>query len=226
MTEQQKEIIKKALLTIERHELKMWKTVNCIDITPSPEYVKAMDKLLKKEKKMQRQFFKNKKRKLLTILIAALLIFSSIFSVSAIREPIIEYVKNVYEKFTHFFFDKEPGTLFSDIEDEYIATWLPNSYSLTSCIKLPADIRYQWDNEDSFIKFDQSILGIDSVHLNTEKENYTCLDFNNQLYYYNKSNQTYFFIWTTDDYAFNLTCSESVGWDNILKILENIKPVK
>jgi hypothetical protein len=226
MTEQQKEIIKKALLTIERHELKMWKAVNCIDITPSPEYVKAMDKLLKKEQKMHRQFFKNKKRKLLTILIAALLIFSSIFSVSAIREPIIEYVKKVYETFTHFFLDEEIPNTKSSIKTEYSVTWLPDEYIKNLDINQEAYIQHGWNKNEAYLIFTQHINGVDSIHLNTEQNAFSILEIGNQLYYYNNFDGNYFIIWTTDDYAFSLKCSESVGWDNILKILENIKPVK
>ena len=130
----------------------------------------------------------------------------------------------VYEDFTHFFFEEDIKKDLPAIETEYQVTWLPDQYTFTSNKRSPAYVSYQWNQGENYITFNQSILGTNSIHLNTEKENCTILEFNNQLYYYNKSGQMYFIIWTNDDYAFNLACSEAVGWDNVLKILESIKP--
>mgnify|MGYP003309236791 CR=1 FL=1 len=104
MTNQQIKILKESLLLIEQQELETLKNLTTEKISPSPAYCKNMERLIQKEKSWRWSLVKTKKRRLLTIIIAALLIFSSIFSVSAIREPIIEYVKSVYEEFTHFFF--------------------------------------------------------------------------------------------------------------------------
>ena len=72
--------------------------------------------------------------------------------------------------------------------------------------------------------FTQKVIGIDSLHLNTESENYALLERNGQEYYYYQTQNTYFFIWTIDNYSFNLAC-ENMEIDDVLKILDNIQPV-
>ena len=225
MTEHQIQLIKDALLTVERRELKALKNLEGEAFEPSQTYRESMQCLIRKETHWTRPFVRTKKRRILTVLIAALLILSSIFSISAIREPIIEYIKTAYEKFTHFFFEESTSQHVDVIETEYTLQWIPEEYLVISTEKAPTGINYCWKNNTSYISFKQKISGINSLHLNTEKENYTPLERNGQTYYYNKSIDVHCFIWTYDNYAFNLSCSEDIDMDTVLKILDNIQPV-
>ena len=224
MTEHQIQLIKDALLTVERRELKALKNLEGEAFEPSQTYRESMQCLIRKETHWTRPFVRTKKRRILTVLIAALLILSSIFSISAIREPIIEYIKTAYEKFTHFFFEESISQHDDVIETEYTLQWIPEEYLVISAEKAPTGINYCWKKKNSYICFRQKISGIDSLHLNTEKENYTLLERNGQAYYYNQTQNTYFFIWTYDKYTFNLIC-ENIDMDTVLKILDNIQPV-
>ena len=224
MSEHQIQIIKDALLTIERRELKALKSLEGESFEPSQVYRQNMQRLIRKETHWTRPFVRTKKRKFLMVLVAALLILSSLFSISAVREPVIEYIKTTYEKCTHFFFEEKVQQQNDIIETKYILTWIPDEYTLLSSSKTAFDIRYQWTNGKNYIKFNQTSISVDSLHLNTEKENYTLLERNGQEYYYNQTQNTYFFIWTYDNYTFNLIC-ENMEMDTILKILDNIQPV-
>ena len=224
MSEHQIQIIKDALLTIERHELKALKSLEGEGFEPSEAYRQNMQRLIRKETHWTRPFVRTKKRKFLTILVAALLILSSLFSISAVREPIIEYIKSAYEKSTHFFFGEDSSQYADVIETEYMLTWVPDDYTLLSSSKTAFEIRCHWTKGEYYIKLNQSSVGVDSLHLNTEKENYTRLERNGQTYYYNQSIDVYCFIWTIDNYTFNLTC-QNLDMDTILKILDNIQPV-
>ena len=224
MSEHQIQLIKDALLTVERRELEALKSLEGESFEPSQAYHKNIQQLIRKETHWTRPLLRTKKRKLLTILVAALLILSSLFSVSAIREPIIEYIKTAYEKFTHFSFEEEVQQYSDIIETEYSLQWIPEDYLTLLVEKTPNCINYQWEKNNYYIFFTQKIIGIDSLHLNTEKENYTVLERNDQTYYYNQTQNTYFFIWTYDNYTFNLIC-ENMEMDTILKILDNIQPV-
>lgn len=224
MSERQIQIIKDALLTIERRELKALKSLEGESFEPSQAYRRNMQRLIRKETRWTRPFVRTKKRKLLTILVAALLILSSLFSISAIREPIIEYIKEVYEKCTHFFFEEKVQQQNDVIETEYTLQWIPADYLVISVDKVPTSINYRWNKNDSYILFTQKVIGIDSLHLNTEEENYTLLVRNGQEYYYNQTQNTYFFIWSCDNYTFNLSC-ENMEMNDVLKILDNVQPI-
>lgn len=224
MTKHQKEVIAKALLLIEWRELMALKSLEGESFEPSQAYRESMQRLIRKETHWTRPFFRNNKRKALTALIAALLIFASLFSISAIREPIIQYVKTIYEKCTHFCFEEDSAQYETVIETEYKPTWIPKGYQLCIRKKETYEIRSEWKNDNDYIKFTQTPIGVDSLHLNTEAENYSRLERNGKTYYYNQTQNAYFFIWTIDNYAFNLTC-ENLEMDDILKILDSIQPI-
>lgn len=224
MTDQQICLIKDALLTVERCELKVLKSLGGESFEPSQTYCDHMERLIRKETHWTRPFVRNKKRKALTLLIAAALILSTLFSVSAIREPIIQYIKETYEKFTHFFFEENASEYDAIIETEYAPTWIPEDFLEISVVKIPTYVDYQWNENDSSIFFCQKVIGIDSLHLNTEVEIYTPIERNGQTYYYNKSVNVSCYIWTIDNYSFNLTC-ENMAEDDVLKILDSIRPI-
>lgn len=226
MTEHQINLLKDALFELERRELQQLKCVKSDSFEPSDRYQNSMDRLLRKEKRIAWQLIRTKKRKLVALLIAALLIFSLTFSISALRDPIIEYAVSVYETFTHFFFAESPDTNQSPITTEYTLTHLPDDYEESLYLKNEGYIQRQWKKGDAYLSFTQSIKAGSSVHLDTEESPVEMLETENQLYYYTKSKGMYFFIWTTDDYAFHFTCGEEIGWENILSILEGIKPMQ
>ena len=224
MTDRQINLIKDALLTVERRELKALKSLDGEGFEPSQAYCDHMQRLIRKETHWTRPFVRNKTRKTLTLLVAATLIIASLLSVSAIREPIVKYVKTVYEKFTHFFFEEDSSQHGSVITTEYTPTWIPEEYHETSGIKTSLYIKYQWIKNQDRIFFIQKVIGIDSLHLNTEMENYTPMERNGQIYYCNESVDVYCYIWTIDNYAFTLVC-ENMEKDDVLKILDSIQPV-
>ena len=224
MTNRQINLIKDALLTVERRELEALKSLDEESFEPSQAYCDSMQRLIRKETHWTRPFTRNKKRKTMTSILAATLLLALMLSVSAIREPIVKYLKNAYEKFTHFFFEEDSSEYDAIIETVYIPTWTPEKFIETPIVKTSTCISYQWDKNESYIFFSQKVTGIDSLHLNTELEDYTPVERNGQTYYCNESVDVCCFIWTVDSYTFNLTCHK-MEKDDILKILDSIQPV-
>ena len=224
MTNRQINLIKDALLTVERRELEALKSLDEEGFEPSQAYCDSMQRLIRKETHWTRPFTRNKKRKTMTSVLAATLLLALMLSVSAIREPIVKYLKNAYEKFTHFFFEENMSEYDASIETIYIPTWIPEEYLEMSSSKTLNHIKHQWNKKDSYILLSQKVTGIDSLHLNTELENYVPIERNGQTYYCNESVDVCCFIWTVDSYTFNLTCHK-MEKDDILKILDSIQPV-
>jgi len=224
MTEHQKRITKKALLIIEQQELKFLKSES-ENFEPSETYHQNMERLIQQEKQWRNKLIKTKKYKLLTILVAVLLIFSLTFSISAIREPIVEYVVKTYNTYTHLFF-KNNGSPSDKIETKYTLNWIPEDYHLSSSTATASHSQYLWKHENQYISFNQNLLSTTSIHLNTEQNHFSTIQLNDQTYYHKHTNNVYSFLWINENYIFTLSCSEDIGWENILKILENIKPVE
>lgn len=224
MTKQERQLIEDALLTVERRELKILKSLDSGDFEPSQTYRDRMQRLIKKETHWTRPFVRTKTRKTLTLLVAALLLIGSMLSVTAIREPIFKYIRNTYEKFTHFFFEEDSSEYDAIIKTEYAPTYIPKEYLNTSISKTSTHVKYQWNKNNARIFFNQKVIGIDSVHLNTEIENYTPIERKGQIYYCNESIDVCCYIWTIDNYAFSLVC-ENMEKEEALKVLDSIQPV-
>ena len=64
-----------------------------------------MDKLIKSQRKPYWNFISTVSRRAAVIIVAIITLVTAAFSVKAIREPIIKFIKQVYESFTHYSFD-------------------------------------------------------------------------------------------------------------------------
>ena len=96
-----------------------------IDFTFSEKFIKRMDKLIKSQRKPYWNFISTVSRRAAVIIVAIITLVTAAFSVKAIREPIIKFIKQVYESFTHYSFD---GDTVEIITKEYTITQMLDGY--------------------------------------------------------------------------------------------------
>lgn len=96
-----------------------------IDFTFSEKFMKRMDKLIKSQRKPYWNFISTVSRRAAVIIVAIITLVTAAFSVKAIREPIIKFIKQVYESFTHYSFD---GDTVEIITKEYTITQMLDGY--------------------------------------------------------------------------------------------------
>lgn len=76
-----------------------------IDFTFSERFNKRMEKLIRSQKKVYYNFVNTAYKRVAILCVILLTMLTTACSVKAIREPIVNFIKQVYESFTHYSYD-------------------------------------------------------------------------------------------------------------------------
>lgn len=221
-----REMLKRCLFESTLDEIRK---IEAIDYS----FVKASEQLKNKIKNDFETAKQNKKKyypkKIALILVAALTIcFLIMFTVSAqIRTAVIDFFVEVYESFASFFIQNEDGIKNpTTIETEYNARYLTES-GFTQAKKANTSIKIfsTWSKNNSNIYFYQYIIDENDIRSDIEETTYEITYVGEQKVYYTVKNDTYIVIWLAYGYSFNLRCSESLGWEEIQKIITSLEPI-
>jgi len=194
--------------------------------TFSPAFEQRMNRLIRAQSKPYYRFVNTTPKKALLALAAAvLLMITMMFSVSALREPVVRFIVEVYEKFSQVFFQQQEEDYFpATLEVYYTPTWLPEGYLEETDqivdIILRCDHTYVNENRDE-INYRQytittSILSIDTEDVQPKP---VSVNGNEGLYYSNKRIQN--LIWNDGQYGFRL--SGPVPEADLLRMAESLR---
>lgn len=222
MTKLQKAVIKQAFLDVEKMEHRFFDTYP----KPNPaiekeswiETKQIVDDYAVKHQKRTISF----RRRIVIGLITALLIVSTMFSVSAVRKPIIEFFVEIFDEFIHIFADEE---IEPSNNSYYVPEWLPDGYAEKEKMIQDACKSHIWINGENKITFSQYFDNTMDAYLDNEDSDYTTQDISIYTVHYTLKNGVYLCIWANDEYTFMLKCPESVGWDNVVKIISSMQEV-
>ena len=195
---------------------------NSIEYTFSEKFIKKMNKLIKAQKKSYWRFINTTSKRVAIILLSIFTIFSTAFSVKAIREPILNFIKQVYESFTHYSFE---GDTTRTIAKEYIITYIPDGFEQTNKLKNDYSINTTYENPSGdIIEFSQKITekhsGAFKNNENTTISKITVNSIEIELYeWYDIKNA----IWIYDGYHFELNCYGNVDLNTIKEIIQSVK---
>lgn len=190
----------------------------------SERFNKKMDKLFKKiERNCTYPTVKPTKR-IITVLAAILIIFAGLMSVSAIREPIVNFVLEFFEEHIDFGFS---GDISQEIEYEYSFSEIPEGFELVTKTSDYDVIYSEYKNETTGdeIVFTQTItdglsLSIDSEHGNTSVEQIG----ETPVFLYDGIEQDYFQAsWTYETYSLILVYYGDIEKEAFLELVKSIK---
>lgn len=119
------------------------KNENDIEFVFSDRFNKRMAKLINSQKKAYYHLINTAAKRVAIIFILILTMFTTAFSVKAIREPIIEFVKQIYETFIHYSVE---GDTIDKITKEYSLTQLPEGFNRTDIIRTDNTITTIYEN--------------------------------------------------------------------------------
>lgn len=103
-----------------------------INYTFSERFIKKMDKLIRSQKKVYYNFINTVSKRVAIIFLVVVTLFTTACSVKAIREPIVNFIKQVYEAFTHYSFE---GETTDKITREYFIDEIPKGFEQTNKTK-------------------------------------------------------------------------------------------
>lgn len=186
----------------------------------SGKFEKSMNKLIQKNKRIQLSTRKTVTKSLLAAIVAIIVAFVGLMSVSATREPIIEFVKKVFSQFNEITLSKELPPPVETIQTEYTLTNLPEGYEISNYQKSVNSVFIIWTNESGEeITFAQTILN-SNVSIDNE-HTYRELEINGLKAYLSEDEYGCALRWSDGYYCFTIRVPTSIKSD-IIKLQENI----
>ena len=190
----------------------------------SERFNKKMDKLFKKIERNCTYPTVRISKRIITVIAAILIIFAGLMSVSAIREPIVNFIVEKYETFVEFFF---LGDTSEQIEYEYGFSEIPDGFDLVT-EKSDYDVIYsEYRNETTGdeIVFTQTITDGLSLRVDNEHGTITNESINNvEVCVYKHENGKYIQAnWTSQTYSLTLIYYGDIKKDEFLKLIESIE---
>ena len=218
-------IVENALLEASLRRIRLIEAMDYPDIGTDESYDNKIYDLIYGRTKEKKRLPK----RITLILVATLTIcFLIMFTVSAqVRSAVVDFFVEVYETFASFFIEdndinENPTTIEIKYETSYFKE---NSYEKTNQIESKFKIVENWSKNNSTIYFSQYIIETNGIFLDTEDTSYQIKYIGEQKIYYTVKNNIYFIKWLAYGYSFNLRCDESLGWEEIEKIITSLEPV-
>jgi hypothetical protein len=161
------------------------------------------------------------RRHMVAFVAAIIILFASAMSVSAVRAAVFEFITEVYEKFTHIFFNESRSSQdaadgFAIYEPAYISEGFKLVNKNTDGLVL-----LEYEKENDFISYSQQCLENVSININTEGVKLEELEFKGlpAKYYSNQGVQN--LLWYDDKYMYMV--SSTLDRDIVFKIAESVE---
>ena len=195
---------------------------NSIGFTFSERFNKRMAKLIRSQKKVYYNFVNTAYKRVAIICVALLTMLTTACSVKAIREPIINFIKHVYESFTQYSFY---GDTVEIINKEYTITKMLDGYEQIDKLTSDNIIATTYKNElgDTII-FTQMTTEYSIGYLvdNESGEQYTetiaGIEIDFKEWYETKTA-----IWANGGYVFSIDCIGNISFEDIKQIIRTIE---
>lgn len=187
----------------------------------SEKFENSMNKLIRKNNHIRLSTRRTVRRGLLAAIIALIAVFSGLMSVSATREPIVNFVKRVFSDHNEMTMSRNSVLPVDRIETEYTLCDLPEEYELTTYEKDEIGVFSRWKSsvDNSEIVFSQDIL---LVNMSIDNEhNYRETVVNGYTAYLNQYEFNTSLTWTDGTYLFTLNVPNSLNID-ITDLAKNI----
>ncbi len=229
MTNNQIALIKRALLEEELAEMAVIDALPDEEVSFSEKYKTEMHKLLDKYKKRTYNVNRRISKRLVGALAAILIALTLMMSISAIREPIIKFIVNVYDNFISVFIEEDDGAKPPEtIEKIYLPSCEIDGFNFQSTTNYSTIIKTKWINANgNLITLEQLIIKDNyQAFLDNESKNYEITEINSfDIYYINKNNH-YFTVWSNGEYMFKMLFPNTIEFSEIEKSLESMEAVE
>ena len=193
-----------------------------IDFTFSEKFIKRMDKLIRAQRKSYYKFINTAAKRAAVIFAAIITLFTASLSVKAIREPVVRFIKQVYETFIHYTFE---GDTVEIITKEYTITQMLDGYEQFDKLTSENTIATTYKNKlgDTII-FTQMTTEYSIGYFvdNESGEQYTETVDDIEIEY-KEWYDTNTAIWANDGYVFSIDCIGNISFEDIKQIIRTIK---
>ena len=192
-----------------------------IDFEFSERFNKRMTKLINSQKKAYYYLINTAAKRVAIIFVLILTMFTAAFSVKAIREPIIEFVKQIYETFIHYSVE---GDTTDKITKEYTLSKLPEGFDKTDIVRNDYLVTTIYENTSGdIIEFTQATTKYAQIHIDNEKESIYVDKVNDIELNINETLDIKQIFWLKNSYYFDITCYGDISLDTIKQMIISIE---
>ena len=191
-----------------------------IDFTFSEKFIKRMDKLIRAQKKSYYKFINTAGKRVAVIFAAIITLFTASLSVKAIREPVVRFIRQVYETFIHYTFE---GEIQPKIKKEFFIKTLPDGFIQHDKIESDLAITTIYVNDNNTIKFTQQSTNNANHFFDNESGTLTKVTISGINVDIYESENIKHAVWTDEGYFFKLTCIGEINIDSVTMMIESIQ---
>lgn len=220
------EILRKAFDVIALEEAKTLPTPDeCEHITFSAEFEQKMRKLINREKKPYYYLINTVGKRVACIILAALITLTSVtFGVKAIREAVIDFFVETFEKFSIVGFkDEDIPENNKTIETYYAPTYIPEGYEIKMDEKFNLYRSSNYESNTGYIYFTQQLNDIDDSYIDTEQSQYENIMINGYKGIIVLKSASCTIYWNDNKYNFLITMENSWTKEEAIRIAESVK---
>ena len=229
MTNNQIKLLKEALLEEELAEMSVIDALPDEEVVLTEKHQKEIQRLLNKQKKYTRNTNRFIPKRLVGVLAAILITLTLMMSISAIREPVIKFIVNIYGSFISIFVEEDEYTKTPETIDEiYLPSCEIEGFHIQSTKNYDTLVITNWTNNDKkIVLLEQSILEDNyQAFLDKESMGYMMINLNSYETYYTEKNNNYCFVWSNREYMFKMKLPNTLELSEIEKIIESMEVVE
>ncbi len=164
--------LKEALTIYEERMLSRLPSDEAIKNHPvfSQHFTRKMDNLIRRQKKPYYVLFNSAGKRVASIIITFILIFSIVFSVKALRDPIVNFFVEVYRTFSTVVFQGgDPAVVPMQIETYFEPLHIPEGYRQTARDVFDSLVQTEYRNEKGdILLFEQMTIRYMQINIDTE----------------------------------------------------------
>jgi hypothetical protein len=165
----------------------------------------------------------NRKKTIVILIAAVIIILTGMLSVSAVRQPIVNFVVEKYEDFIDFLFQ---GDVSNKIEYVYSFNPVPENFVETNKSSNDNTVRVEYINSSTGdeIILEQRITEGTQGSWDAQNGNTTTVMLNNTLIYFYKYNTAPIYLarWINDTYSFTLTYYGNITEKELIELVKSI----
>jgi len=161
------------------------------------------------------------RRRAVALAAAIVILLATAMSVSAVRAAVFEFITEVYEKFTHMFFEESPPS--QESADEFFIrrpSFIPEGFELVN-EKTAGPVLLVYEKGSDYISYSQQRLEYVSMDINTEGAVLEGLEFKGlpAKYYSNRGVQN--LLWYDDEHLYMV--SSTLDRNTVFRIAGSVE---
>lgn len=194
---------------------------NDIDIHFSRRFTERMKKLIKVQKKNYWRYVNTFSKRLAIACLVVSVLFTTACSIEEIREPVVNFVREMHEKFIQYFFE---GDTVQEISYEYQISDLPEDFKQIDASRSKGRVVTVYENSDGDkIQLVQVATENTTHYIDKEQGNISTDDINGMEVQFYEQEEFITTMWIEDTNFFELTYYGNTTKEQLKMLILSIK---